>query len=190
MRTIGKLFSTCLAVLAVAFAGSAAAAVITYEATDLADNVPGEDRWQYAYRVTGSFVKDGGFQILFPASDYGLIEGTFPAVVGDWDVNVSQPDPIFLFDGIYGATAQAAKNALAELFTVSFIWLGSGTPGAQTYEVFDESFFPLIETGSTRPQAAAAPAPGTLVLLGLGLIGFAACHRGSRRAEGGAAAAT
>ncbi len=66
------------------------------------------------------------------------------------------------------------NTSLANSFPVSFVWLGTGTPGAQPFEVFDADFF-VIDTGSTSPFGAPAiPEPGSLLLVAgaLGLLGW------------------
>ena len=40
-----------------------AATSIAYQAIDLTDTTPGEDRWRYSYIVSGSFPQFFGFEI-------------------------------------------------------------------------------------------------------------------------------
>jgi hypothetical protein len=48
-------------------------------------------------------------------------------------------------------------------FSVQFVWLGSGTPGAQPFEVYDPLTFNLLVSGTTTPgPAAVIPAASTL----------------------------
>ncbi|MEO8444764.1 MAG: hypothetical protein ABI567_07150, partial [Gammaproteobacteria bacterium] len=46
-------------------------------------------------------------------------------------------------------------------FAVSFTWLGAGTPGAQTFQIYDASTFGLLGSGTTT----AVPAPTAFWLL-------------------------
>ena len=177
-RLICGLLSPLLALLALGFAGSAAALVITYQATDLPD-VPGPgDRWQYSYNVvSGSFGPGGGFNVLFSPLLYASLEPSTPQAVGDWSVVVVAqpvPDPVNPADGLYSAVANIPNPSLAATFVVTFDWLGAGTPGAQTFEVFDETGFLPSEGGSTTQAVGQAPLPGTLALVALGLLALRA----------------
>ena len=168
-----RLLSPLIALLALGFATGAAATLITYQATDLPD-IPGQgDRWQYSYKVSGSFGLDGGFNVLFSPL-YSLLEPSTPQVVGDWEVVVvAQPDPVLLADGLYSAVAAVPAPSLANVFIVTFDWLGSGTPGSQPFEVFDASGFLPLEGGLTQ-AVGQVPLPSSLALLALGLLALRA----------------
>lgn len=51
------------------------------------------------------------------------------------------------------------------------VFLGSGAPGSQPFEVFDESFS-ILDTGETRLPAQAS-LPGTFALLVIGALALA-----------------
>ena len=51
-------------------------------------------------------------------------------------------------DGRYDAQALVDNASLGSPFTVSFDWLGPGTPGSQAFEIYDPSFA-TIESGET-----------------------------------------
>ncbi len=145
---------------------------IKYDA--LADTSAGQDIWRYSYRVNGNFAAFTGFTVLFDSTLYGSLEDPLPAPNPmEWLSSTIQPT-FGAADGLYTAIAQKDDAALADPFTVRFVWLGTGTPGPQSFEVFDDGFN-VIDTGSTSPFGAPAiPEPGSLLLVAgaLGLLGW------------------
>jgi len=170
----------------------AQAITIFYQATDLADAVPGEDLWQYSYTVTDFvFPMNWGFSIFFALGLYEDLEDPPPVVNADWDVLSIQPDPNLPDDGFYDALALVDNASLADTFLVSFTWLGGGTPGSQPFTVneFDEQGVCLqcpFLTGETVPVGQTVPEPSTVVLVGTGLLGIGRLIRrqGSTRTSG------
>lgn len=142
---------------------------IVYEATNSTDTTPGEDLWQYTYWLSDySFDTDYGFTVYFDYQLYSNLEDPPPTVNSDWDPIVWQPDPSLPDDGAYDALALVDNASLADPFTVSFVWLGSGNPGDQYFEVYDPSFN-TVASGQTAP----VPEPATFLLIATGLLGFA-----------------
>ena len=153
--------------------GAANAGTILYEATDLVDTTPGEDLWMYSYVLNGfTFFENYGFQIFFDYMLYSNLEDPPPLVNLDWDPIVFQPDLGLPDDGIYDALALVDNPSLADPFTVSFVWLGAGSPGTQLYEIYNENF-DIIATGETT----VIPEPTTIILLGSGLLSLAGLRR-------------
>jgi hypothetical protein len=151
------------------------ATTIDYIVTDLADATPGEDLWRYDYAVSGrTFLQSEFFDIYFNASLYGTLTSE-PAPSADWDVLIlQQPDPTKLqpFDkGIFDAFALTGNPSLSGLFSVAFIYLGTGSPGAQPFDIFDANSNPL-ETGLTSVPAGVIPEPSTVTLSLIALVGF------------------
>jgi len=174
MKKIAKLMLTALflffLLMPIAISG---ATTISYEATDLTDTTPGEDLWQYTYTVGGfEFDTDYGFTIFFDYQLYADLEDPPPSVNLEWDSIVWQPDSGLPDDGVYDALALVDVASLADPFTVSFVWLGTGAPGAQFFDVYDSSFN-TVESG----QSAPVPEPGTILLVGSGLIGLAGLRK-------------
>ncbi len=139
------------------------AAVIRYDVVDLPDPavVPGEDHWQYRYVVSDFvFETDQGFSIFFDPDRYDDLQDPPPAVGGDWDIQVFQPDTGIPDDGFYDGVAQVDSPSLATTFVVNFVWQGAGLPGSQSFEIFDTDFSTL-ETG----QTVLVPEPSAWVLV-------------------------
>ena len=116
------------------------------------------------YRSQGArFFQSEFFDIYFNPLLYGtLMPG--PALNAGWDTMVlQQPNPVNLppFDrGIFDSSALVNNPSLASAFSVSFVYLGTGSPGSQPYEIFDANAS-LLESGLTRPVAGAVPEPST-----------------------------
>lgn len=168
----------------VAVPESAMAVAISFEVIDVPDSVPGDDLWQYSYRVS-DFVpsENTAFEILFDPALYGGLDELPPFVSSDWDIITLQPDPFLPDLGRYSALALVDGASLADAFPVSFLWLGgAGTaPGAQPFELneFDAqgNFLGTLATGDTVP----VPEPHALLFVSAGLGSLAARMLRSRR---------
>jgi hypothetical protein len=160
---------------------SASAATIEFVTTDLPDVTPGEDLWSYEYTVAGrTFLQSEFFDIYFDPLLYGTL-APGPVLNAGWDTRVlQQPNPVNLppFDrGIFDSFALVNNPSLAAAFSVSFVYLGTGSPGSQPFEIFDASAN-LLESGLTSPAAGAIPEPSSIVLslLGLAVFGTKLCR--------------
>lgn len=168
-----------LALVALVLCGPAAqAATIAAWATDLSDLLPGQDRWQFEYTVTGDFPEGFGFDVLFPVADGfragDLLSGTGPSA--DWDVLLLQPSETLPDDGRFDSLALQGNPATPGAFIVQFVWRGVGTPGAQPFEVFDDGLV-VVDAGQTSP----VPLPAPLLPL---VIALAALARSCRKQQG------
>jgi hypothetical protein len=154
----------------------ARSATISYTAMNL-----GGSTWEYSYTVIndtlGADLEE--FTIFF---DVALFENL--AVTNspnDWDSLVVQPDSGIPADGFFDSLALgapiAASDSLGE-FSVSFDFLGAGTPGAQLFAVVDPITFATLESGVTI--SSVVPVPGGIWLLLSGLTALI----GGRRAGG------
>jgi hypothetical protein len=163
------------------FARSAQATVISFEATDLIDQIAGEDLWLYRYLVSDrDFLAFQGFSTYFDPAFYDLEsdQNPNPQVNADWDVLILDTDLGLPDGGIYDALALTDHASLADPFVVTFVWLGTGAPGSQPFTInqFDaEGNISFIEEGQTTP-ARPVPEPSTLLL-----ISTAAAALGARR---------
>ncbi len=148
----------------------AAAAVITFDATNVGGNT-----WQYDYEVAndslGADIEE--FSIFFAPGVYENLSVSGTPV--GWDSLVVEPDTEIPDDGWLDSLALGAgiaPNSLLAGFSVRFDWLGQGAPGSQDFAIIDPLSFETLESGSTRSAGTPVPEPGTLALLGLGLLGM------------------
>lgn len=169
---------------------------VYFETTDLIDVNQGEDLWRYDY----TFSNDTAFDIEqftiyfeFDLFAFNLIQSpVFPNELEvdpsdftgatDWDVFVAPPVDILGVqeDGFYDAFAFGdllLPNEQITGFSVTFNYLGQGTPDSQFFEyfgydsngneVFGDSFTQRLVT---IPPPVPVPEPGTLLLLAFGLL--------------------
>lgn len=128
--------------------------------------------WRYFYTVTNDSlgVDIEEFTINFDRTLYtNLIVDASPA---DWDSLVAQPDNDIPADGYFDSLALSQGIANGESlggFSVRFTYLGTGTPGAQPFEVVDSDFNVLV-AGMTAPVPEAQTY--LMLLTGLGLLGW------------------
>jgi len=168
MVRIGGMFRALVASV-VLLGGAAQAVTIKYQANDLSDLVAGQDRWSYAYQLSGSFGFFEGVNLLYPAANYADLDLTVPPDPGDWSSLLTQPDPVFPADGLLGISAMALLSPIDVPFTLEFTWLGSGSPGEQSFEVLDDSFNVVAVGRTTLPAQTGLPEPGSLLLIGVAL---------------------
>ena len=153
------------------------ATAIQFQAVDLADVLPGEDLWQYEYRIADrTFAENEGFSTYFDFLLYGDLQPE--AAPADWDPIAIAPDRELLSDGFYDVVATITGATLDDAFLVRFVWLGpQGTaPGAQPFSInrYDaEGNLSFLERGQTEPsqqQPAPIPEPSTLTLITIGAL--------------------
>jgi hypothetical protein len=164
--------------LALSFPSFNAVAGVSYTATDLADVSAGQDLWRYTYRVNGPLPAFGAFNLLFSSSNYGnLSVGAFSTGLSPL---LAQPDPGLGSDGMLTLTTFSGLLAgNIESVELDFVWLGTGMPADQAYEVLDDAFN-VIGTAKTSllttpPQGV--PEPGVLSLITLGLLSLPVLRR-------------
>lgn len=172
VSTQGKMMqfvfsAACLA----SFPTTGSAAVISFTQTLL-----GGTQWRYDYSVaataTDSTIDE--FTIFFDPLRYAnlVLESAPPSL----DALVIQPDTQIPADGFFDVLVlNGGINPGTSLgpFSVSFDFLGTGTPGAQRFDIVDPNTFSTLSTGFTTPAVIAppptsnVPEPDSLALTGL-----------------------
>ena len=149
-----KLCALVLASASMLLASWVEAASISFFATRLNNAT-----WRYDYVIKNDSLAVGieEFEILFPPALYSnLVAKPTPG----WDVGVVQPSKTLPDDGVYSGLAIGlggiSPGASASGFYVEFDYLGTGTPGAQAFEILDPRTSQLLTSG----QTAAAPDMG------------------------------
>jgi hypothetical protein len=151
----------------------------TFAATSLAESMTrmefetvdlGGGQWQYTYELTnlGLSTAIEEFTVWFDPGLYTDLVVTTPAPLSNaWNEIVWQPEPVLQDPGAYDALALVSNPGIAtgqsaRGFSVSFEWLGQGTPGSQRYEIINPDTFETVDAGLTIPE------PATLLLLAVG----------------------
>lgn len=171
----------------------AQALIIEFTAAQLGQS----NAWRYDY----SFENDSASSIeiidLFfdPVLYENLRDGVAPV---DWETVIFPPNPQLGPDlsaqGTFEVAAALDANflpltallpgAMLDGFSVTFDFLGAGTPGAQPFRVFDPLTFDILDEGLTRlaalPMPVWEPGAADLVLMGLALLIGLRTHRRTR----------
>jgi hypothetical protein len=139
-------------------------------ASDVADVTVGLDTWQYHYTVSGSLDVGGGFTLVFDETRYADLV-LLPPFDPVWFSIVSQPDPGLAASGLVSQTNLGPGTVFnGATFDLQFTRLGAGVPGAQAFDVLDDSGN-FVASGTTlAPNAVPEPAPMALMLAAAGAL--------------------
>jgi hypothetical protein len=159
----------------------AQAIVISYDLIGL-----GSNQYRYEYSVTNDGTLASGaaielFDIMFDPATYlesSLTISTATPLASDWDeiILASAPGVSVAYDALALAGGIANGTSVSG-FSVDFIWIGTGVPGGQPFEIYDPVNFALLESGNTLN---AVPAPAALWLLVSGSAALMALGRSKR----------
>jgi hypothetical protein len=132
-------------------------AIIQFQVTDLADTVPGQDLWEYSYRVSDfSFAFGQGFTVFFDRALFDQIENPPRPVNAEWDVITVQDDPVLSSDGFYDAQALVNAPLLPVL------------PGSQPYVIYGQNFAPLVSGLTTLGNGSTSSVPAITITMSAG----------------------
>ena len=160
-----NIIKQALLVLLLCLTSAAHATSIGYTATSL-----GGTQWRYDYTLSNTTlsVPIEEFTLFFSAGLYANLRDA--SAVPGWDLLLVQPDPAIPASGYLDALALAggiAPGATAAGFSLTFDYLGAGSPGAQPFSILDPVSFIELEAGITQPTAMPLPATPWLLLAGV-----------------------
>jgi len=145
---------------------NAYATEIEYEIIDL-----GAGCFEYTYGVTNNTLVDPieEFTIWFDVVLYDNLTLTTPEpLASQWDEIILKKTGFELpmgYDALSLSGGIPPEQSLSD-FSVTFNWLGVGTPGRQYFEIINPTTFQTIHSGYT----VLVPEPATLLLLGFGTL--------------------
>jgi hypothetical protein len=140
------------------------ATTINYTLNDLGNN-----QWEYGYTVTNDTpgVDLEGFTIFFDPSFYtNLVVTTAGGVAQQWDEFVDSDFGLFDASSSIAGLPGIQPGSSLGVFSVSFEWSGSDTPGSQSFQAWGPTRADELDLGTTT--ATPVPEPSTLFLLGMG----------------------
>ncbi|MGA2322722.1 MAG: hypothetical protein ABSG22_02635 [Sedimentisphaerales bacterium] len=148
------------------FCNSAEATSIEYGLDNL-----GGSRYEYEYKITNDTlamqIKE--FTIWFDVDLYDNLDiTTQQPLKGNWNEIILQDTGFGVpigYDGLAQNVGILSTETLSG-FSVSFDWLGTGTPNSQFFEIIDPVTFRTIDSGFTKP----IPEPAALMLISLGYL--------------------
>lgn len=137
----------------------------------------GGTSWKTEYSVRNDVdpLEFDEITIYFDESAYSSL--SVLSAPAEWDAIVIQPEPLIPASGFYDAL-KLTGNASAIVydgFSISYTFLGLGSPGPQQYDLLRSSDLSITKSGFSIP---AIPIPSALVLFGGGLfaLGFQNIH--------------
>lgn len=147
------------------------AGLVDYATTPLGGNL-----WRYDYTINNTTPSTAfdELTVFFDVNSYELLSA--PTAPAGWDPIVVQPDtgiPASGFFDVLSLGGFLADGQVLTGFSLTFAYLGPGTPGEQRFDLLNSADFSVTLSGTTtQPGAVPIPEPGTalLVLSGLATV--------------------
>lgn len=184
-----------LPLCALLVAGLSHAGTIQYQVTDVPQQAQSEPPLppllRYTYSASGiTLLANQELDIVFSAGLYGAISNGVASPA--FDVMLFQPNNPPGVPGHFSALALLNVGPEQEIWSVDFVFTGTGRPGSQPYYInqYDAAgrFVGIVDSGSTS-DSQGVPEPGTFVLAGLVVAGrgvwWAVRRRSARTAHRG-----
>lgn len=155
------------------------ATIVTFDVANVAGNA-----FEYTYTVENNTLSVDleELTIFFDVALFTNLSS--PGAPAGWDPIAIQPDPGLPADGFYDALALVAGIAPGGSlggFSVRAEFRGTGTPGAQPFDIVDPITFALLDSGLTaRSATVAVPELASIGIMMLGLLAIAAVARRRR----------
>lgn len=162
-----------LTILAGVLTANLLAATVGFTVTEVGTTGMGDTVFRYTYSPSGfDFNEDRELLLRFDPALYSSL--TNPVVPTGFDPLVFQPDnPPGAF-GDFSIFAPISGLSVGGVFSIDFIFLGSGTPGAQPFVINDfvNGDIMMFTSGSTVPDSGPViiPEPSTIWFGSLGLL--------------------
>ena len=182
------LFSSRRLLRISALGAALAAALLCFTSSARADSVVvsytlaslSASSYQYTYTLSGSLSAKDDLAILFPIGSVSSLSNAAGSG-SDFSTFALQPDSGLPADGEFDILALNANPDLSSIFTVNFLYTGSGVPSAQAFTLYDGDFN-VLQTGTTQAAVIASsvtPEPASLSLLATGVAALFAtwCKR-------------
>jgi hypothetical protein len=135
----------------------------------------GANQWRYDYTINNpTDVYFDELTVYFDVANYGQLEA--PIAPGSWDAVLVQPDagiPANGYVDFWNPFDVMTPGSSESGFSVTFNFLGTGSPGAQSFDLIDSTTFAVVYSGTTTVVDSTIPVPESsslsLVILGLAI---------------------
>ena len=182
---MNKIFRLLSVTLLLAFCAMSAAEAVTINYT--AEEI-GVNRWQYDYTIFNDSQYDiAAFDIELGYNVSGM---ELISVAGGWNALADDPYDIgfqvpgMLITWVIDNSFWLSPNGKLGVFSIAFDWFENEAPGSEFMTFIAYGYdWSKLDMSSDFIEVKTVPEPGTLALLGTGLVGFIAYSRSRKLAK-------